>query len=251
MVSAAGTAESTGESEGLGSSRRRPEPGAPGVLGKSRRSHRLGAPRTWPEGPTEGRISSSRLASYRRRAGRAGRGTFSVWLGRSLCTSSGGLRSGAPPTRVLPEAPPSSPQSAPQELAGCPVRPPGSKSRVPGTAGICLRTLVRVPGRLAACARVTASPLPFTRSEGGGSSWPGRAFGKKHRVLCGRRGRRGSLSRRDSVSVYGHREGRPGHHCVRPWGRAWGEPENSGLGTPPALLLVPEGIFTLGRKPRR
>lgn len=48
MLSVAERADSAGELEGLGPSRRLQEPGWPGVLGKSKRSRRLCAPLTWP-----------------------------------------------------------------------------------------------------------------------------------------------------------------------------------------------------------
>lgn len=153
MVSVAEGAESAGKLEGLGPSGRRPEPGAAGVLGKSRRSHRLFDPLTWPKGPTEGRAGFSR-AGFLSEPGRARcTGNFFSVVERSLCTSSLGAEIRSPYPLILLEASPFSAQSAPLERPGCLVRPPGSESQVQGTAGVCLRTLLRVPGRLEACTR--------------------------------------------------------------------------------------------------
>lgn len=55
MLSVAERADSAGELEGLGPSRRLQEPGWPGVLGKSKRSHRLCAPLTWPKASHRGK----------------------------------------------------------------------------------------------------------------------------------------------------------------------------------------------------
>ena len=151
MVSVAESAESAGKLDGLGPSGRRPEPGAAGVLGKSRRSHRLFAPRPGPRVPLREELASRGLASSQSQAGRAVLGTFSVWWRDLPARPPGGLRS--PDPLILPEASPFSAQSAPLERPGCLVRPPGSESQVRGTAGICLRTLVRFPGRLEACTR--------------------------------------------------------------------------------------------------
>ena len=76
---------------------------------------------------------------------------------------------------------------------------------------------------------------------------------EKHRILCGRRGRGGSLSWKESVCVYGHRRDAQDATAFDPGGRgrgpAW-ELRTWKLRLRPLVLLVPEGTFTLERKPR-
>lgn len=122
----------------------------------------------------------------------------------------GGLRSG--PLRP-PRPSRRTPLLASKLLSGAPRRPrPSSWERVQvqRAAGICLRTLLRFSGRRQAgtwCAPGAVSSPPFARSGGGGTWWPGRAFGSAESVLGG-----GEVEGRCAgvrVCVHGHREGRP------------------------------------------
>ena len=192
MVSVAEGAKSAGESEGLGPSGRRPEPGAAGVLGKSGQSHRLRVPPTSPadqRAPPRGELTPLKHGLLPR----ARLGVLHWELSQCVGEISRHVLPGVwdqDPSGpgVLPDARPCSPRSSAPERPGCPGRPPGSERRCSEQRGsacaLCLGFPAGCKGALGAPRGAVCSP-PSATSGGGGTLWPGRAFGSTESLLGG------------------------------------------------------------------